>query len=60
MFLFVADLALTLAFKVGAWCVGKTYDGVVYLVKRTSKTPPPPHATYDISDDDDCVLVTIK
>ena len=56
MFLFVADLALTLAFKVGAWCLWKTYDGVVYLI-ATSKTPPP--ASADMSDDDECVIVTM-
>jgi hypothetical protein len=55
VFFFIADLALSVAFKVSTWCLGKTYDGVVYLISRT-KTPPP-HATYDISDDDDCVIV---
>jgi hypothetical protein len=52
---FIADLALSLALKATTWCLGKTYDGVVYLISRT-KTPPP-HATYDINDDDDCVIV---
>jgi hypothetical protein len=33
---FIADLALSLAFKVSTWCLGKTYDGIAYLVSRKS------------------------
>ena len=51
---FIADLALSIAFNVSTWCLGKTYDGIAYLITRT-KTPP--HATYDVNDDDDCVIV---
>jgi hypothetical protein len=29
---FIAELALAVAFKLSAWCLGKTYDGIVYLV----------------------------
>jgi hypothetical protein len=36
MLFFIADLALSLAFKAGAWCLG----GVVYLVKRASRRVP--------------------
>jgi hypothetical protein len=35
---FIADLALTLAFKLGAWCLGKTCDSIAYLVTTTKTT----------------------
>jgi hypothetical protein len=38
VFVFIADLALSFAFKVSAWCLGKTYDGIAYLVSRRNKT----------------------
>jgi len=38
VFFFIADLALSIAFKVSTWCLGKTYDGIAYLVSRRNKT----------------------
>jgi len=38
VFFFIADLALSVAFKVSAWCLGKTYDGIAYLVSQRNKT----------------------
>jgi hypothetical protein len=56
VFFFIADLALTLAYKLGVWCLGKTYNGIAYLVTQSpSPSPSPSHAR----DDDDCVVVTI-
>jgi hypothetical protein len=46
---FIADLTLTLAFKLSAWCLGKTYNGIVYLLTKP-KSPPN-------ESDDDCVIV---
>lgn len=43
VFFFIAELALSLAIKATTWCLGKTYDGITYLVSRRVKT----------SDDDD-------
>ena len=52
VFLFIADLALSIAFKVSTWCLGKTYDGIVYLVSRRNKTN-------DADDDgDEFVLIS--
>lgn len=34
VFFFIADLALSLALKATTWCLGKTYDGFMYLVSR--------------------------
>ena len=67
---FIADLALTLAFKIGTWCLGKTYNGIVYLVtyKTTTPTPTPTptpktnaHEAMNDSGDctDDCVIITM-
>ena len=54
-------MALTLALKMGAWCLGKTCNGIAYLV--TYKTHPPklnPTAQEDKSEDcTDCVIVTM-
>ena len=49
---FIADLALTLAFKLSAWCLGKTYNGIVYLV--TYKSHPPKSNECETMIDDDC------
>ena len=49
---FIADLALTLAFKLGTWCLGKTYNGIVYLVTYNSQPPKP--NTRETMIDDDC------
>jgi hypothetical protein len=50
---FIADLALTLAFKLSTWCLGKTYNGIVYLVTYKSQTPKP-NAHEVMSDGGDC------
>jgi len=57
---FIADLALTLAFKVGTWCLGKTYNGIVYLVTYKTQPPKPDEAMSDGGDDctDDFVTMT--
>ena len=46
----IADLALTLAFKMGAWCLGKTYNGIVYLLATSNPQKSNPC-------EDDCVIV---
>ena len=52
---FIADLALTLAFKLSTWCLGKTYNGIVYLVTYNSQPPKPDEAMSDGGDcTDDC------
>ena len=58
---FIADLALTLAFKMGVWCVGKTYNSIAYLVTYTTQPQKPnPTAQEDGSVDcADCVIVTM-
>lgn len=43
VFFFIADLALSLAVKATTWCLGKTYDGIAYLISHRVKS----------SDDDD-------
>jgi hypothetical protein len=56
---FIADLALSLAFKLSAWCLGKTYNGIVCLVTYKSH-PQKSNAHEAMSDDictDDCVIV---
>ena len=57
VFFFIADLALTLAFKLSAWCLGKTYNGIVYLV--TYKSHPQKSNAYEVMSDDDCVIITM-
>lgn len=37
VFFFIADLALSLALKATTWCLGKTYDGISYLISRRTK-----------------------
>ena len=53
--LLIADLALSLAFKLSAWCLGKTYDGIAYIVTYKSKSNVPP-APEPVSSD--CVIIT--
>lgn len=56
---FIADLALSLVFKLSAWCLGKTYNGIVCLVTYKSH-PQKSNAHEAMSDDictDDCVIV---
>ena len=52
---FIADLTLTLAFKLSAWCLGKTYNGIVYLLTTSKPQKSNPSATED--NEDDCVIV---
>lgn len=51
VFFFIADLALSLAIKATTWCLGKTYDGIVYLVSRKSKTN---------DDNDEFVVISLE
>ena len=54
VFFFIADLALSIAFNVSTWCLGKTYDGIAYLVSRRNKTN-------DADDDgDEFVLISLR
>ena len=53
VFFFIADLALSLAIKATTWCLGKTYDGIVYLVSRKSKTN-------DDNDNDEFVVISLE
>ena len=50
VFFFIADLALSIAFKVSTWCLGKTYDGIAYLVSRKSNKS---------NDDTEFVLISL-
>jgi hypothetical protein len=50
---FMADLTLAVVFKLSAWCLGKTWDGIGYLVSRSNKTK-------DDDDDDDDEFVVIS
>jgi hypothetical protein len=57
----IADLAFTLAFKLSAWCLGKTYDGIVYIVTYKSKSnvhPMPEPVSPTVTDCTDCVIIT--
>jgi hypothetical protein len=54
----IADLALALAFKLGAWCLGKTYDGIVYIVTYKSKPNVPEPVSPTVTDCTDCVIIT--
>lgn len=49
VFFFIADLALSFVLKATTWCLGKTYDGITYLVSRKSKTD---------NDDDEFVVIS--
>lgn len=53
---FVADLTLTVVFKLSAWCLGKTWDGIAYLIARPNTNPKPNDA--DLVLDDDCVIIS--
>jgi hypothetical protein len=54
---FIADLALTLAFRLSAWCLGKTYNGIVYLVTHKPQNTTPNGSDGDCNDD--CVVITM-
>jgi hypothetical protein len=47
---FIAELALSIAFKLSAWCLGKTYDGIAHLVSSNPK----------VNDDNDAEFVIIS
>lgn len=51
VFFFMADLTLAVVFKLSAWCLGKTWDGIAYLVSRSNKTN-------DDDDDDEFVVIS--
>jgi hypothetical protein len=53
VFFFIADLALSIAIKATTWCLGKTYDGIVYLVTRKSKKN-------DDEDGDEFVVISLE
>ncbi len=52
MILFIAELALTVAFKFSTWCLGKTFDGIMYIVKRQNND------NKDNNDNDDFVVIS--
>ncbi len=52
VFFFIADLALSIAIKATTWCLGKTYDGIVYLATCKSKT--------NHDDDDEFVVISLE
>jgi hypothetical protein len=43
----MAELTLTVVFKLSARCLWKTWDGIAYIVSRRNKT------NYEDEDDDD-------
>ena len=45
VFFFIAELALTMACRLGVWCLGKTCKGMVYVVTQS-------HALDDDDADD--------
>ena len=56
--LFIAELALTVAFKLSTWCLGKTCDGIMYLVKRRSNKHIDPDKDNDNDNDNDFVVIS--
>jgi hypothetical protein len=53
VFFFIADLALSFALKATTWCLGKTYDGISYLISRRTKAS-------DNDDDDEFVVISLE
>lgn len=52
----MADLTLTVVFKLSAWCLGKTWDGIAYLIAaRTNPNLKPNDAELGL---DDCVIIS--
>jgi len=51
----MADLTLTVVFKLSAWCLGKTWDGIAYLI--AARTNPKPNDA-ELVLDDDCVIIS--
>ena len=58
---FIADLALSIAFKISTWCLGKTCDGILYIMTRHKcndiKTDNN-NNNNDNNDDDDFIVVS--
>lgn len=52
---FIAELALTVAFKLSTWCLGKTFDGIMYIVKRRKHDD---KRDDDNTDGDDFVVIS--
>jgi hypothetical protein len=52
---FMADLTLTVVFKLSAWCLGKTWDGIAYLI---AARPNPKPNDAELVLDDDCVIIS--
>jgi hypothetical protein len=53
----MADLTLTVVFKLSAWCLGKTWDGIAYLIAARANPNPNPNDT-ELVLDDDCVIIS--
>ena len=51
----MAELTLTVVFKLSAWCLGKTWDGIAYLI--AARTNPKPNDA-ELVLDDDCVIIS--
>lgn len=54
---FIAELTLTVAFKLSTWCLGKTFDGIMYIVKRRNHNN---KHDDDNTDGDDFVVIPHK
>jgi len=55
MFFFITEVAVSLIFKVTTWCIGRTYDGILYLVNSNSKT----NDNDNDSDKDEFVVISL-
>jgi hypothetical protein len=53
MFFFITEVAVSLIFKVTTWCIGRTYDGILYLVNSNSKP------NDNDSDKDEFVVISL-
>lgn len=59
VFFFIADLALSLALKATTWCLGKTYDGISYLISRRTKASDDADGDGD-GDGDEFVVISLE
>jgi len=57
MFFFITEVAVSLIFKVTTWCIGRTYDGILYLVNSNSKTND--NDNDNESDKDEFVVISL-
>lgn len=55
MFFFITEVAVSLIFKVTTWCIGRTYDGILYLMNSNSKT----NDNDNDSDKDEFVVISL-